>query len=134
MHEERATSTCRGSPIGSRTRHTKSRLTTLTAIDGGAEGHEGPRGGDGVLLQLSRSSPRSRGGLELTDVDHVGGIGQHGESRDHGDDGAEGIGADEGEGLTDLIELLVGELTWLLLHGAAGHLSAQATSASTITR
>merc|ERR1719460_2553787 len=57
------------------------------------------------LLVLDLEAEGAHGGLELTDVDHAG-----------------GIGVEEGEGLADLIELLVGELTWLLLHGTAGHL------------
>merc|ERR1712054_50953 len=57
------------------------------------------------LLVLDLKAEGTHGGLKLTDVDHAG-----------------GIRVEEGEGLTDLVELLVGELTWLLLGGGtAGH-------------
>ena len=44
------------------------------------------------------------GSLELADVDLAG-----------------GIRVEEVERLADLVELLVGELTWLLLGGTTGH-------------
>merc|ERR1719311_504185 len=47
------------------------------------------------LLVLNLEAKGTHGGLELTDVDHAG-----------------GISIEEGEGLADLVELLLGELTW----------------------
>merc|ERR1719504_396506 len=55
------------------------------------------------LLVLDLEAKGTHGGLELTDVDLAG-----------------GIRVEEGERLADLVELLVGELTWLLLGGTAG--------------
>merc|ERR1711988_694711 len=56
------------------------------------------------LLVLDLEAKGTHGGLELTDVDLAG-----------------GIRVEEGERLADLVELLVGVLTWLLLGGTAGH-------------
>merc|ERR1712059_118947 len=56
------------------------------------------------LLVLDLEAEGTHGGLELTDVDHAG-----------------GISIEEGERLADLVELLLGELTWLLLGTTAGH-------------
>merc|ERR1711881_291563 len=56
------------------------------------------------LLVLDLEAQGTHGGLELTNVDH-----------------ARGIGVEEGEGLTDLVELVLGELTWLGFLSAAGH-------------
>merc|ERR1712167_346640 len=54
------------------------------------------------LLVLDLEAEGTHGGLELTDVDHAG-----------------GISIEEGERLADLVELLVSELTWLLLGSTA---------------
>merc|ERR1712076_133939 len=54
------------------------------------------------LLVLDLEAKGTHGGLELTDVDHAG-----------------GISIEEGERLADLVELLLGELTWLLLGSTA---------------
>merc|ERR1711883_38488 len=56
------------------------------------------------LLVLHLEAKGTHGGLELTDVD-----------------GAGGIGVKEGESLTDLVELLLGELTGLLLTTTTRH-------------
>merc|ERR1712205_287127 len=54
------------------------------------------------LLVLDLEAKGTHGSLELTDVDHAG-----------------GISVEEGERLADLVELLLGELTWLLLGSTA---------------
>merc|ERR1712007_277760 len=54
------------------------------------------------LLVLDLEAKGTHGGLQLTDVDHAG-----------------GISVEEGERLADLVELLLGELTWLLLGSTA---------------
>merc|ERR1711924_574496 len=54
------------------------------------------------LLVLDLEAKGTHGGLELTDVDHAG-----------------GISIEEGERLADLVELLLSELTWLLLGSTA---------------
>merc|ERR1712113_298498 len=56
------------------------------------------------LLVLHLEAKGTHGGLELTDVD-----------------GAGGIGVKEGESLTDLVKLLLGELTGLLLTTTTRH-------------
>merc|ERR1719198_1512920 len=53
------------------------------------------------LLVLDLEAKGTHGGLELAHVDHAG-----------------GIRVEEGESLADLVELLVGELTWLDLLGS----------------
>merc|ERR1711918_254010 len=63
------------------------------------------------LLVLDLEAEGAHGGLKLADIDHAG-----------------GIGVEEGERLADLIELLVGELSWLLTGGGTARHDALSSS------